>query len=66
MDEIGSPPVPSTDERDPVVRVYLPGVDRTLLRKNLALTPEQRLRQLMALQRFAAELRAAGRRAGGA
>jgi len=50
-------------EADPVVRAYLAGVDRTLLAKNLTLTPEERLRQLMALQRMAAELRRAGRQA---
>jgi hypothetical protein len=38
-------------------------VDRTLIRENLKLTPEQRLRKLMALQRFAEELKRAGRRA---
>lgn len=50
-------------EPDPVVRAYLAGVDRTLIAKNLALTPEQRLFQLMALQRAAAELQRAGREA---
>lgn len=55
----------STSEPDTVVRAYLEGVDRTLIAKNLALTPEERLRQLMALQRAAAELRRAGREARG-
>jgi hypothetical protein len=50
-------------EPDPVVRAYLGGIDRSLLMKNLALTPEERLRQLMALQQMAAELRRAGREA---
>ena len=48
-------------EPDPVVRAYLADVDRTLIAKNLALTPEDRLRQLMALQRMASELRRAAR-----
>jgi len=48
-------------EPDPVVRAYLADVDRTLIAKNLALTPEERVRQLMALQQLAAELRRAGR-----
>jgi hypothetical protein len=61
---IQSPASPDA-EPDPVVRAYLAGVDRTLVAKNLALTPEERLRQLMALQRMAAELRRAGRGAGG-
>jgi len=43
-----------------VVEVYKRDVDRSLLRRNLLLTPEERLRQLMALQRFAGELRRAG------
>jgi hypothetical protein len=52
-------------EPDPVVRAYLAGVDRTLIAKNLRLTPEERFRQLMALQRMATELRRAGRAAEG-
>jgi hypothetical protein len=50
-----------SNEPDPVVRAYLAGIDRTLLTKNLALAPEERLRQLMALQQMADELRRAGR-----
>jgi hypothetical protein len=46
---------------DPVVEAYKRDVDRTLLERNLRLTPEERLRQLMQLQKFAAELRRAGR-----
>lgn len=38
-------------------------VDRTLLRRNLALSHEQRLNQLQELARFAAELRRAGGKA---
>ncbi len=53
-------------EGDPVVRAYMDGIDRTLLRKNLALSVEERFRQLMELQRFAAELRRAGERIGAA
>ncbi len=48
---------------DPVIDAYLKHVDRTLIRENLKLTPEQRLRKLMALQQFAEELKRAGRRA---
>jgi len=50
-------------ERDPVTRAYLPGIDRTLIRRNLRLSVEERFLRLMALQRFAEELRKAGRRA---
>ena len=47
---------------DPVIECYKRDIDRTLIRANLQRTPEERLRNLMALQRFAEELRAAGRR----
>ncbi|MEX2204870.1 MAG: hypothetical protein WEF50_01425 [Myxococcota bacterium] len=50
-------------EADPVVRAYMRDIDRTLIRKNLALSPDERFRQLIALQQFAEELAAAGRRA---
>lgn len=46
---------------DPVIDCYMRDIDRTLLRRNLALTPEQRLLQLQELARFAEELRRAGR-----
>ncbi len=44
-----------------MILAYLDGIDRTLLRKNLALSVEERFMQLMELQRFAEELRRAGR-----
>jgi hypothetical protein len=50
-------------EPDPVIEAYKKDVDRTLLRENLKLTVEERLRNLMRLQRFAEEMRRAGRRA---
>jgi nicotinamidase/pyrazinamidase len=40
-------------------------VDRTLIRENLRLSPTERLENLMELQRFAAELRRAGKEATG-
>lgn len=46
---------------DPVIELYKKGIDRTLLRENLKLSVEERLRQLMKLQKFAEELRNAGR-----
>src|SRR5262249_41043166 len=49
--------------RDPVIEVYKQHVDRTLLRENLKLTVEERVRKLMDLQRFAEELQRAGREA---
>jgi hypothetical protein len=48
---------------DPVIEAYKKDVDRTLIRENLKLTVQQRFEQLMDLQRFAEELRRAGRRA---
>jgi hypothetical protein len=46
-----------------VVDRYAVDVDRTLLRRNLKLTPQERLDQLQELARFADELRRAGRTA---
>jgi hypothetical protein len=51
------------DERDPVVEALVRDVDMSLLRRNLALTPQQRIDQLIEMQRFAAELIEAGRKA---
>lgn len=48
-------------EPDPVIEAYKKDIDRTLLRENLKLTVEERLRNLMRLQRFAEEMRRAGR-----
>jgi hypothetical protein len=48
---------------DPVVALYMRDVDRSLLRRNLSLTPQQRVEQLQSLLRFAEELRRAGRAA---
>lgn len=48
---------------DPVIEAYKKDVDRTLLRQNLKLTVTERFEQLMEMQRFAEELRRAGREA---
>lgn len=42
------------------VHDYMRDVDRTLLRENLKLTPEQRLKKFANFMRFIAELRRAG------
>ncbi len=55
----------ATLDPDPVIEAYKKDVDRTLLRENLKLTVEERLQKLMRLQRFAEEMRQAGRRAFG-
>jgi hypothetical protein len=46
---------------DPVIEAYKRDVDRTLLRNNLRLTVEQRIRQHRMVAESAAQLRAAGR-----
>jgi hypothetical protein len=51
------------DTFDPVIEAYKKDVDRTLLRENLKLTPEQRSRKFLDFARFAFGLREAGRRA---
>ena len=53
----------AADRRDPVVGAYLADVDRSLIERNLKLSVEERFLQLMELQRFADELRRAGRQA---
>jgi len=55
-------PEPIALDPDPVIDAYKRDVDRTLLRENLKLTPEQRLLKLQDVVRFLAELRDAGRR----
>lgn len=49
-------------EPDPLIEAYKQGIDQTLILENLKLTPEERLIKAMQLQRFAEELREAGRR----
>jgi len=46
-------------ERDPVIEAYKKDVDRTLIIENLKKTPDERIRQLVTMQRFALELRRA-------
>ena len=50
-------------EPDPVIEFYKKDIDRTLFRENLRLTVEQRIEKLMRLQRFAEEVKRAGREA---
>jgi len=51
---------------DDVIDVYKRDIDRTLIRQRLTRSIEERLEDLMELQRFAEELRRAGRRAAAA
>ena len=48
-------------ETDPVIEAYKRDIDRSLIRRNLARSVEERLDALMELQRFAEELCRAGR-----
>lgn len=48
---------------DPVIEAYKKDIDRTLIRRNLKLSVEDRFLQAMALSRFADEMRRAGRAA---
>jgi len=58
-----SPVVASCLVSDPVIDEYKKDIDRSLVRENLKLSVEARFRKLQQLQRFAAELRRAGRAA---
>lgn len=42
---------------DPVIEAYKSGIDVTLIVENLRRTPEERLRNLQALQRFVVRFR---------
>ena len=46
---------------DPVIEIFKKDVDRTLLRENLTLTPEQRLNKLQDFVAFITAVREAGR-----
>jgi hypothetical protein len=50
-------------EPNPVIEACKKDVDRTLLRENLKLTPDQRLDKLQDFAGFVADLQEAGRRA---
>ena len=45
--------------KDPVIAVYMLGVDRSLLRQNLRLTPAQRMDKMVSALRMVAELKRA-------
>jgi len=51
----------ATIEPDPVIEVYKKDVDITLIRENLKLSVEERLRKLMRMQKVVDELRRATR-----
>jgi hypothetical protein len=53
----------SAAAQDPLLEALIRDVDMSLIRRNLQLTPQQRIDQLVEMQRFAAELAKAGRKA---
>jgi hypothetical protein len=55
----GSPPRRSDLAPDPVTEAYKKDVDRSLLRENLKLTPDERLRKLERFMRSLTEVHAA-------
>ena len=50
-------------DQDAVIEAYKRGIDRTLIRENLKRTVTERFEQAMELQRFAEEMKRAGREA---
>ncbi len=46
---------------DPIIEAFKRDIDRSLLRRNLEKTPDERIESLQALARFAEEARRAGR-----
>jgi hypothetical protein len=55
--------VEAEPDQDLLIEALKKDVDVTLLQRNLKLTPQQRIDQLVEMQRFAAEIGEAGRRA---
>lgn len=53
----------SSESGDSIIERYKKDVDITLIRENLKLTPHERVLKLIELQRFAEELRRAGKAA---
>ena len=51
------------DPADAAIEAYKAGIDRTLLRASLKLTPAERIRRLSDLYEFSVSLRRAGREA---
>ena len=47
---------PHRSSIDDIIDLYKKDVDRTLLREQLRKTPDERVRELVALERFAEEL----------
>ncbi len=54
--------LPPADFCDPVIEAYKKDVDRTLLIRNLRLTPAERAEKFLDFMRFLTEMRRAGER----
>ncbi len=54
-------PPPPADDLDPVIEAYKKDVDRTLLRENLKLTPEERVRKAQSIRDSVERVRGAAR-----
>lgn len=61
MADVESRRTPETEESslDRIIEVYKHDVDRTLLRQQLRKTPDERIRELVEMERFAEVLRGA-------
>ncbi len=57
--DYGEPVLAPADVFDPVLEAYKQDVDRTLLRENLKLTPQERSEKLVSFMRGLVELRRA-------
>ena len=57
------PELAPPEASDPGLEAYQKDIDRTLLRENLKLTPEERAQKFLSILKFAAEMREAGRSA---
>ncbi len=53
---------PRRSSIDEIIDLYKKDIDRTLLREQLGKTPDERVRELAALERFTEELRRAVQR----
>ena len=58
-----STPLPISLAASPTIDAYKRDVDRTLLRENLKLTPDERLKKMISVLRFTEELRRSGKQA---
>ncbi len=59
---VSLPPLAPPDVYDPVIEAYKKDVDRTLIRENLKLTHEQRLKKLQSAADALAELQSEAKR----